>query len=170
MRMSRPTPVLLIVALLGLGLIGGRLTPPLIVRLDGTPPRLGWIAPLLLLAGAVVVGMFAWSTWQTLHKKHERMTADHGIKMLSLAKSSAIVGALVAGYYGGFALAYIDSLDAMLGRERFIRGLAAAGASLLLMIAGLLLERACRLPEDDDEDGDGSGGKGGKGRPDPTPA
>ncbi|MRJ76010.1 DUF3180 family protein [Aeromicrobium sp. SMF47] len=169
MRMSRPVPAVLIVALLGLGLVGGRLTPPLIVRLDGTPPRLGWIAPLLLLAGAVVVGMFAWSTWQTLHKKHERMTADHGIKMLSLAKSCAIVGALVAGFYGGYALAYLDSLDSVLGKERFVRGLAAAVASLLLMVTALLLERACRLP-DDDEDEDGKGGKGGKDRPDPTPA
>ncbi|NRQ48587.1 DUF3180 domain-containing protein [Aeromicrobium stalagmiti] len=172
MRMSRPTPPLFLVALIGVGLIGGRLTPPLIVRLDGTPPRLGWAAPLLLVAGAMVVAIFAWNTWQSLHKKHERMTAQHGITMLSLAKSCAIVGALVAGYYGGFALAFIDSLDATLGKERFVRGIGAAVASLLLMGAALLLERACRLPEDDDEDDDGKGssGKGSKGRPDPTPA
>lgn len=150
--MSRPTSVLLIVALIGVGVIGGRLTPPLFVRLDGTVPRLGWAAPLLLLAASVVVGLFAWNTWQSLHKKHERMTADHGIKMLSLAKSCAIVGALVAGFYGGFALAYIDGLDSTFGKERFVRGLAAAVASLILLAAALLLERACRLPEDDDED------------------
>lgn len=169
MRMARPTSALLLAALIGGGLVLGRLTPPLIVRFDGNVPRLGWIAPLMLFAGAVVVSMFAWNTWQTLHRRHERMTADHGIKMLSLAKSCAVVGAVVAGFYGGFGLAFIDSLDASYGRERFVRGVAAAVASLLLMVAALLLERACRVP-DDDEDEKGGKGKGGKGRPDPTPA
>lgn len=164
MKLAKPTSALLVVALLAVGVVVGRLTPPLIVRLDGTPPRLGWIAPLMLLAGAVVVGICAWNTWQSLHRKNERMTADHGIKMLSLAKACAVVASLVAGFYGGFAVAYIDALDSMLGRERFVRGLGATVASLLLLVAALLLERACRLPEDDDED------EGVKGRPDPTPA
>lgn len=152
MRMSKPTSAVLIVVLIAVGLVIGRLTPPIIVRFDGTVPRLGWAAPLLLAAAALVVGLFARNTWQTLHKKHERMTADHGIKMLSLAKSCAIVGSLVAGFYAGFALEYIDALDSTLGKERFIRGVAAAVASLLLLTAALLLERACRLPKDSDED------------------
>ncbi|MCW2830710.1 MAG: hypothetical protein JWP31_1402 [Aeromicrobium sp.] len=151
MRMARPTSAVLIVGLIAVGLVAGRLTPPLIVRLDGTPPRLGWAAPLVLVAGALVIGMFAWNTWQSLHKKRERMTADHGIKMLSLAKSCAVVGALVGGFYGGFSLAFLGDLDSVLGKERFVRGLSAALACLLLLTAALLLERACRLPEDDDD-------------------
>lgn len=171
MKLAKPTSVLLVVVLLAAGVVAGRLTPPLIIRLDGTPPRLGWIAPLMLLAGAVVVGICAWNTWQSLHRKHERMTADHGIKMLSLAKASVVVASLVAGFYGGYAVAYIDALDSMFGRERFVRGLGATVASLLLLVAALLLERACRLPDDeDDEDDHGGRGKGAKGRPDPTPA
>jgi hypothetical protein len=152
MKLAKPTSALLVVSLIAFGVVVGRLTPPLIVRLDGNPPRLGWIAPLMLLAGAVVVGMCAWNTWQTLHRRHERMTADYGITMLSLAKSCAVVGSVVAGFYGGFALAYVDHLDSMLGKERFVRGLSATVASLLLLSAALLLERACRLPDDDDED------------------
>lgn len=151
MRIARPTSTLLVVALVAVGVVIGRLLPPLVVRLGGSPPRLGWVAPLILLAGAVVVGTFAYSTWQSLHRRHERMTADHGITMLSLAKASAMVAALVAGFYGGYALAFVDNLDAMLGRERFVRGAAASAASLVLLVTGLLLERACRLPDDDDE-------------------
>ena len=101
---------------------------------------------MLLLAGAVVVGYLAWSTWQSLHKQHERMTSDHGIRMLSLAKARASSARWSAAFYGGYALAFIDELDSTLGKERFVRGLAAAVASLLLLAAGLLLERACRLP------------------------
>jgi hypothetical protein len=167
MNRVRPTSALLVVALIGIGLVVGRLVPPLVVRLDGSVPRLSWTAPLTLLLAAIFVGIYAWNTWQSLHKRHERMTADHGIKMLSLAKACAVVGSLVAGVYGGFAIAFLDALDSPLGKERVVRGGAAAIASLLLLTAALLLERACRLPEDDDED---KPGKGSKGRPDPTPA
>lgn len=152
MKLTTSTSPLFIVALIGIGVVAGRLTPPLIVRYDGNPPRLGWSATVLLVAGAVVVAYLAHSTWQSLHKRHERMTSDHGIRMLSIAKASVVVGALVGGFYGGYALAFIGELDVALGKERFLRGLAAAVASLLLLAAGLLLERACRLPGDDDDD------------------
>ncbi|MCL3820289.1 DUF3180 domain-containing protein [Aeromicrobium wangtongii] len=171
MKLAKPISALLVVTLIAVGVVAGRLTPEVFVRLDGNPPRLSWVAPLMLLAGAVVVGRFAWGTWQSLHRRHERMTADHGIKMLSLAKACAVVGALVAGFYGGYALAFAGDLDSVLGKERFVRALSAAIASLLLLIAALLLERACRLPEDDDdEDGKGHKGKGSPGRPGATPA
>ena len=166
MRIAKPTSVLFVVVLVAVGIVLGRLTPPLFVRLGGTPPRLGWVAPLVLAAGAAGVGALAYSTWQALHRRHERMTADHGIALLALAKSCTVAAALVGGFYGGFALAFVDNLDAMLGRERFVRALVAAAASLALLLAGLLLERACRLPEDDDEDDEGRG----TGRSDPTPA
>ena len=151
MNRVRPTSALLVVALIGTGLVVGRLIPPLIVRLDGNVPRLGWAAPLTLVLAAVLVGTLAWNTWQTLHKKHERMTSDHAIRMLAIAKSCVVVGALVAGVYAGFALAFIDSWDVPLGKERVVRGGAAAIASLLLLTAALLLERACRVPDQPDD-------------------
>jgi hypothetical protein len=156
---------LLIVALLGTGLVIGRLIPVVITRLDGTVPRVSWGAALALLLGAGVVGGLAWSTWQSLHKKKQRMTSDHGVTMLALAKASAAVGALFAGGYAGFALAYVNSTGSPLGKERVLHGGGAAVAGLLLMVAGLLLERALQVPGDDDE---GNGGK--KGVPDGTPA
>lgn len=167
MNRVRPTSALLVVALIGSGLVVGRLIPPVIVRLDGSVPRLSWAAPLTLLLAAALVGAFAWNTWQALHKKHQRVTSDYGIKMLAIAKSCVVVGSLVAGVYTGFALAYLDSIDSPLGKERVVRGGAAAIAGLLLLVAALLLERACRLPGDDDE---GKSGKAENGRPDPTPA
>ena len=167
MNRVRPTSALLVAALIGTGLVVGRLIPPLIVRLDGSVPRISWAAALTLLLAAILVGTFAWNTWQALHKKHERITSDYGIRMLAIAKSCVVVGSLVGGLYGGFALAYIDALDSPLGKERVVRGGAAAIASLLLLTAALLLERACRLPGDDDE---GENGKAKNGRPDPTPA
>lgn len=166
MNRARPSSALLVAALVGLGIVVGRLIPPLVSRLGGNVPRLSWAAPLTLLLGAAIVGTLAWNTWQSLHRKHERMTSDHAIKLLALAKACVVVGALVAGVYGGFALAFTETFDSPLGQERVVRGGAASVASLLLMVAALLLERACRLPGDDDEE---PTPKSPKQRPDPTP-
>ena len=97
----------------------------------------------------------AYNTWQNLHKKKSRMTSQHAVTMLSVAKSGTVVGGLIAGFYGGFALTYLNDLDTVLGRERLIHGGAAAIASILLLVASLLLERACIVPHDEDDDGIG---------------
>jgi hypothetical protein len=146
------------------GLVIGLLVRPVAVRLDASPPRVGLGPATTLFIVALVVGAFAWSTWQSLHKKHERMTSDHAAKMLALSRSCVIVGALFAGGYGGFALAFINDLDTPLGHERAVNGGVAALAGILLLVAALLLERACRLPEDDED------AKNGESAPDPTPA
>jgi len=135
----------------------------LLSRLTVLPPQVGWAPAVALAVGAVVLGLLAWSTWQALHKRHERMTSDHGIKLLALAKASSLVGAIVAGGYGGYALAFTDAWQTPLGHDRVVHGSAAALAAVLLVVAALLLERALRVPGDDDEDEQ-------HGRPDATPA
>lgn len=151
----RTTPALVLASLIGTGLVGGRLIPELILRSNGDVPRVSWAAALALVLGAGIVGWLAWTTWNSLHKQKRRMTSDHAVTMLALAKASSLVGALFAGGYAGFAAAYIGSADSPLGKERFLHAGGAAIAGLLLMIAGLLLERACRLPGGDDEATDG---------------
>ncbi len=152
MKPVRRTSALNVAVWVTVGLVIGLLVRPVAVRLDASPPRVGWGAATTLLVVALVVGAFAWNTWQSLHKKHERMTSDHAAKMLALSRSCVIVGALFGGGYGGFALAFVNDLDTPLGQERAVNGGVAALAGLLLLVAALLLERACRLPEDDDEE------------------
>ncbi len=151
MNKSKRTSALLIASLVGLGLVLGRLVPELILRAGRSVPIVGWGAALTLLLGAGILGALAWSTFQSLHKKNQRMTSDHGVTMLALAKASACVAALFAGGYGGYAVAYLDSFASPLGKDRVIHGGSAAIAGLLMMIAALLLERSLRLPGDDDE-------------------
>lgn len=154
MNRMRRTSVLGVVGLLATGLVVGLLTPPVIIRFDGIVPRISWLAAFLLATAAVGVGIMALNTWQSLHRDKSRMTSQHAVTMLSVAKSAAAVGALIAGFYAGFAISYLDDLDTLLGRERAIHGGAAALASVLLLIAALLLERACIVPSDDDDDND----------------
>lgn len=164
MNRSRRTPALLIAVLVGLGLVVGRLVPEFILRRDGNVPVVGWGAAVTLVLGAAVLGWLAWNTWQSLHKKKQRMTSDHGVTMLALAKASAVVAALFTGGYGGYAAAYLDAFDSPLGKDRVIHSGVAAIAGLLMLIAALLLERSLRLPGDDDES------EGGKAVPGATPA
>jgi hypothetical protein len=154
--MKRATP-LFVVALIGAGVIIGTLARPLAARMDVTAPQIGWGPATMLLTVAVLIGGLAWSTWQSLHKKHERMTSDHGVKMLALSRSSLIVGGLFGGGYGGYALSFVPDVDTPLGSARVWHAGAAALAGALLVAAALLLERACHIPGGDDEDPEPNG-------------
>jgi hypothetical protein len=151
-RPARRASALYVTVWIAIGLVVGLFVRPVAERLESSPPRVGWGAATTLFVVAVIVGSLAWSTWQSLHKKHERMTSDHAAKMLALSRSCVIVGALFAGGYGGFALTFVGDLDTPLGQERAVNGGVAALAGLVLLVTALLLERACRLPEDDDDE------------------
>ncbi|RLV54960.1 DUF3180 domain-containing protein [Aeromicrobium phragmitis] len=153
MRRAKRSSALYVTALLAVGLVIGRLLPPLAVRFEGQAPRPSWAAAVILATGAVIVGALAWNTWQTLHRRHLTIHVDRAIQLLAIAKSCVMVGAVFAGGYGGFALAYID-VDSVLARERLLHAGAAAIAAGLLLAAALVLEWACQLPGDDDENKD----------------
>lgn len=151
MRDLRRTSALFVTALLGAGLIIGTLMRPLAERTGGSAPQPGWIAAVVIFFAAVVVGVLARNTWRSLHQRRDRMTSDHAVKMLAVAKSSIIVGALFGGMYVGLALSFLDALDIDPGRGRVLQGGVAGLAGIALLVAGLLLERSLRLPGDDDE-------------------
>ena len=153
MSTVRRTSALTLTAVGGVGLVAGRIARPIIEYRDGVAPTVGWVSSLALLLGAAILGVLAWSTFQSLHRRGERMTSDHGVKLLSLAKASALVGALVAGCYFGYALGFVDSWDTTLGRERVTRSAFAGLGGLLVMVAALLLERALQVPDKGGEDG-----------------
>ena len=98
----------------------------------------------MLFTIAVLIAGLAWNTWQSLHKKHERMTSDHGVKMLALSRSSLIVGGLFSGGYGGYALSFVPDLDTRLGSARVWHAGTAAVAGVLLVVAGAAAR--ARLP------------------------
>lgn len=79
------------------------------------------------------------------------MDPRRAVRYLLLAKACAWVGALVAGGYLGFGLQFIDELNIPLPHQRAVRSLCAAFAAAVVVVAGLLLERACRVPDDEDE-------------------
>jgi ABC-type Fe3+-siderophore transport system permease subunit len=120
--------------------------------LDLVPPTVPWTAPIGLILIAALVGLLGYTTRQRLQVRHERVEPQRAVAFLVLGKASALAGALVAGGYLGFAVNFLTRLDAVGPRDRVVRSAVAILAGIALCGAGLLLERACKVPGADDED------------------
>nr|WP_246319838.1 DUF3180 domain-containing protein [Nocardioides kongjuensis] len=129
------------------GVVVGWAVHPLCNRLDVVPPLVSPAQPLALLLLAAILGYVAWVTHRAVHVRRERLEAHQAVNRLVLARASALVAALVTGGYVGYALSWIGD-SAELADERLVRSLVAAGCALAAVVAGLLLERACRVRDD----------------------
>ena len=147
---STPRRALVVAALFG-GLAGWLLAVTT-EALNVVPPSIPWSAPVGLFMVAALVGAIAWSTHQQIQVRRERMEPQRAVAFLVLGKASALGGALVAGGYLGYALSFVGRIEAEGPRERVIRSLVAVVGGVALCVAGLLLERACRVPVDEDEE------------------
>ena len=143
----RTTPPGVLIVWGVVGLVCGWAVRPVAQRLGESPPVVGWAQVLALLLVAAALGWVAWATRQAVVKK--RWLEPHkAVNRLVLGKACALVGALACGGYAGYVLTWIGS-EAALAGERMLRSGVGAAAGLLMCIAALLLERACRVPPDD---------------------
>lgn len=138
-------PYLLLAALIGV--LGGLLLAGISKRVNGVAPTVEWTSVIALGAIAGALAVLAHSTHRAVHRDRRRIDPHRAVSYLLLAKSSALAGASVAGGYLGFGLRFVGDMEAELPRERVIRALCAAVAGVAIVITGLLLERACRIPK-----------------------
>jgi hypothetical protein len=134
------------------GLVLGWLLRPASIELRGKAPLVGWAPVLALLLVAAILGAVAWFTYRDLHRRGLRLEPHKAVNRLVLAKSCALVGALVAGGYFGYALSWWGISEAALARQRIVQSLVAGVAGVLIVAGSLLLERACRVRDEDDTD------------------
>jgi Protein of unknown function (DUF3180) len=132
------------------GLVSGWLLHPVSERFMDAAPVISWVQPVALLAVLVVVATAAWSTWRTVQVRHEHLEPHRAVNRFVLGRATALVGALVAGGYVGYAVSWLG-VDAALAHQRIWRSLACALVGVGILVAGVLLERACRVRQDDDE-------------------
>lgn len=121
----------------------------------GIDPSLNWPTAGVIYFLAAFLALAAWRTHQA-QSERVRLAAHRAVNLLVLAKASARVGAAVAGAYAGFALGYLRSSMPIPASQFVLVGLTCLGG-VLLVIAALALEQACRVRGDDDEDGDTAG-------------
>lgn len=72
-------------------------------------------------------------------------------RYVALAKASSIAGSLATGGYAGF-LIWVVRLDSSAGTRDTKTASIGTGFGILLVLAAMLLERVCRVPEQDDDD------------------
>lgn len=143
----RPTHVGVLVCLAAVGILAGWLTRPLGERVNGTAPLVTWAPSLALLLVALILAWTAWVTGRAIRLRRF-LEPQQAVNRLVLAKASALVGALVAGGYAGYAVSWLG-VSAELGAERAWRSGAAAVAAGLVVAGSLWLERACRVRNND---------------------
>lgn len=150
----RPTPT----RALAIAAIIGGLTGWLVViaadSLGFLPPQVPWTAPGAVAIIALAVAGLAYSTWQRIQVRRERMDAQRAVAYLVLGKACALAGAFVASGYLLFALMFVTRWEADAPRDRVIRAGIAVVAGVGMMLAGLWLERSCRVPRRDDDEKD----------------
>ncbi len=132
------------------GLVGGWLLRGISERVRDTAPVVAWAQPVALLLVAAILGATAYLTWRTVHVHHVRLEPHQAVNRLILARACALVGALVAGGYLGYALSWLG-VDTDLADQRVWRSLVAAVAGVAIVVTALLLERACRVRSDEKE-------------------
>jgi sulfite exporter TauE/SafE len=143
----RPTSATVVTAWGVAGMVGGWVLHPFAEQVNGTAPVVSWAQPAALLLLALTVGVTAWHTWRSVQVRRERLEPHRAVNRLVLGRAAALVGAFVAGGYLGYAVSWIG-VDAELAGQRILRSLVAVVAGVLLVVGGLLLERACRVRSD----------------------
>ena len=146
----RPVSVAGVLGLGLLGLVGGWLARPVLERWWGVAPVVTWLPALLFAFGAAILFVAVRGTRKAQQGTRPRPDPQHMVNRFVLARSTALVGAVVAGGYAGYALSWLG-LDAELASQRAVRSGVAALAGVVMVGAALLLERACRVRSDDDE-------------------
>ncbi len=147
----RPTSRRLLVAIAVLGIAVGLTMVKAIEAGGGIAPAVSWLTLIAWGFLAALLFAAARNTHQRVQVRRERIESSRAVFLLMIGKASAFVGALCAGVYAGFALSFLQAMGSSGPRNRVIMAGAAAVVSVLVVTAGLLLERACRVPEDPDE-------------------
>ncbi|WP_184799465.1 DUF3180 family protein [Kribbella italica] len=147
----RPTSRRLLIAIAVLGTAIGVTMVKAIESGGGVAPTVSWLTLVAWSFLAALLFVAARNTNQRVQVRRERIEASRAVFLLMIGKASAFVGALCTGVYAGFALSFVNAVGSSGPRNRVITAGVAAVISVLVVTAGLLLERACRVPEDPDE-------------------
>lgn len=120
--------------------------------------RAPWSAAGGLAFFAALLLLGAWYMYDRIHRKHRSVDGLTAVRLLALAKASALVGALVAGVYVGLTIRYLPDAGIPDIRERVIRAAVTVLAAVAVTVGALLLERACKVPRgpDDERENDAS--------------
>ena len=123
----------------------------LALRGGASPVLVPWTT---LIVGIVLGGVVLAAGWAVRQVRlgRRRMDPTRAVRTAVLGQACAYAGALLAGGYGGYALTLLPDWSHTPRREAAIAaGLAALGGAVMVA-AGVIAERWCRIGPDDDND------------------
>jgi Protein of unknown function (DUF3180) len=147
-------------ALLGLALVGipaGWLFGRIVQAFSGATPPVPWVIAVLLafMAALLLIGARVARGWIRERRYDSRVDALLVARMLALGKAAAAFGAVVAGAYVGIGAFAASQLSGTLMRDRLLLAGAVVAAAVVVAIAGVRLEFACRVPPEEPDEPDG---------------
>lgn len=121
----------------------------LVLTVYGRLPEVPTFGPVTLVFLAVAEGVCAPSIRARLAGKPGTRPIEpmSVARLAALAKASALAGALMAGAYAGMLLYTLQHLDRRVAAHDALASGFGVGAGVLLTVAALFLENACRRPD-----------------------
>jgi hypothetical protein len=113
------------------------------------------LAITLLFIAVLVIALAVPIRRATRSKVRRHIDPFYATRVVVLAKASSLGGALLAGVATGFLIELLTRSGTPT-TDSFARALTTLGASVALLIAGLVAERLCTVPPDDDKPAGGS--------------
>ena len=108
------------------------------------------LAAMLVIAIAVLVVGLPVRRWNR-GDRSRRLDPLRAARTVVLAKAASHSGALLAGWYVGHGLTLLPDLAVEPRRERLVLAVLAVVGALVMVVAGRVTERWCRLPDGDDD-------------------
>jgi len=140
-----------VVALAIVGGCAGWITALVIGDTSGTAPAITWPVAALWALVAAVLFAAAWRTHDQLNRKNRYVEPLTAVRLLVFGKAAAVVTPLVGGFYLGIAVWRVTLGPAHVFDAPTLTQLGGVLALFAAAVAGLALQRACRLPPGDDD-------------------
>lgn len=169
----RPTKILTLIGWMVPSITAGFLIPRILVVNGGKIPvtSLSLILTLPIIGILLVVAAIPMIRYRralaaqlktSTSTRPKRVNPFYAVRLVLMAKAIAISGSIFAGWHLG--LVWMQLTSPVVASSIVQNALALVG-SIVMLVAGIFVERICRLPEDGPEanlaaNGNGSGGKG----------
>lgn len=123
-------------------------------------PVVGWMSPVVLifLSGAILAAGLPIKRLQEGRPGPRPVGMLRAARTVVLAQASALTGAAVVGWYAAQGAVLLGDADIPTVRDRLWPVIATVLAGLLLSIAGLVVQRWCRIDDSDHHRHGPSGG------------
>ena len=117
-----------------------------------TPHPVSWVSLVVSASAGLVVLWLGWTVRQYRTGSNPGMSGLRAARIAALSQAVAYTGSIMAGGFGGYALAVALEWSHAPRREVAISALIALVGAVGMVVAGRIAERWCKVDGRDDDD------------------